>query len=164
MATYRINKDLQTVLGECMQEITMGMANGLTLEVIVREEKDARKSAQRILGNIWYKDWANASGEDANKCRNMLFHKCAIPIFYRDQVIVNRVNSFDTLTVIYNLKEKGLHDEYGAFMASFVANSSSNSFSVKQNAEYLDSIWRLALDAKVFLSMPEDADRAKFKP
>ena len=79
-------------------------------------------------------------------------------------MIVIGVNSFDTLSAIYDLKERGMKVEYDLMIKSFVSLSTTNSLNVKQNAEYLTNIWNYCINNRIHLSLPGDADIAGFKP
>lgn len=164
MKTYQLNKNTEVQAGKMVGDIYRLLGQGEKLVITVKKEAESRKDSQRQLGNIWYKDAAKSIGEDREIVRNRFFYLFAVPIFYRDQIIVNGVNSFDTLTAIYELKERGMAHECKILIRSFIANSTTNSFNVKQNAEYLTSIWNYCLNNNIHLSLPGDAEIAGFNP
>lgn len=162
MKTFILPKNDTEAAGDMVAHVFDKLTNDLV--VTVKAKGEARKDSQRALGNIWYNDAAASTGEDRTTIRNRVFYLFAVPIFYRDQIIVNGINSFDTLSAIYELKERGMKAEYDVMIKSFVSLSTTNSFLIKQNSEYLNNVWNYCLNNNIFLSLPGDADIAGFKP
>ena len=72
-------------------------------------------------------------------------------------------HSADSLDCISKLKTLGMLAEYNQLMLEFSAKVTSSQFNVKQNAEYLDNIWKLSVDQGVNLHIPGECTNAKFK-
>ena len=161
--TFYLSPDNAEVTNNCFAEIRSQLGSGLNISVTIAEKKQSRSDAQRKLVNAWYDQWAAWTGEDRTRQRNQLMYKCGVRIFYRDNICINGAYSADTLDCISKLKHAGMIAEYNQLMLEFSAKVTSSQFSVKQNKEYLDEIWKLSIDQGVNLHIPSECDGAKFK-
>ena len=160
--TFYLSPDNAEMTNNCFAEIRSQLGSGLKISVVIAEKSQSRSAAQRKLVNIWYGQWAAFTGEDRTRLRNQIMYRCGVPIFYRDNICINTVYSADTLDCIANLKNTGMVNEYNQMMIEFAAKVTSSQFSVKQNAEYLDNIWKLSVDSGITLHVPSECDNAKF--
>jgi len=145
----------ETVRGNAIKYILEADMDSKT-EIIVQEVKQDRSQAQRRLGHMWHGEVAKQTGHTHDQIRNRIMLKLAVPIFYRDRIQVNGVYSSDTIDVIRNLKTQGMQMEYQQCMKSFVAGITTNSFTVKQNKEFLDSYQNLAISEGWGLTVPDE--------
>ena len=125
-------------------------------EVIIQEVKKDRSQAQRRLTHMWHGEVAKQTGNSHDTIRNRVMLKLAVPIFYRDNIEVNGVGCSETIEAIRNLKTQGLEAEYIKMMQSFVSLITTNSFTVKQNKEFLDNYNDLAISEGWSLSVPDE--------
>lgn len=160
---FFLTPDNAEITNNCFAEIRSHLGSGLDISVKITEKSQSRSAAQRKLVNIWYTQWATWAGEDRTRQRNVIMYKCGVSIFYRDNICINGAYSADSLDCISKLKQLGMITEYNQLMLEFAAKVTSSSFTVKQNAEYLDNIWRLSVDSGVQLHVPSDCENAKFK-
>lgn len=161
--TYYLSPGNPDMTNNCFSIIRSAMAEDRSLTVMISDKREARSQAQRRLQWAWYTQIANFVGEDKNRVRNMSMNRHAIPIFYRDNIIINGIYSADTIDAIRQLKVNGMIEHYHQLMRGFVSNISSNSFSVKQNTEYLQAIFNECCDQAIDLYVPRDCDNAKFQ-
>ncbi len=148
IANEQIRKNAINALLDCPADNSM--------EVIIQEVKKDRSAAQRRLGHMWHGEVAKQTGSTHDATRNRIMYKLAVPIFYRDDIVVNGIHSANTIDVIRHLKTQGLGMEYEQCMMSFVAGITTNSFSVKQNAEFLTNYENLAIVEGWALSVPDE--------
>lgn len=163
MTEYFLKPDSPEITNNCIAFIRSELSSDKPLRVVITEKEQSRSQAQRQLQWSWYTQWANFSGDDKQVIRNRLMYRFGIPIFYRDNIVINGIYSADTIDVIRDLKAKGLNMQYQQLIMQFVANISSNSFTVKQNTEYLESVFNFANEQGVSLFVPGDLSNAKFK-
>jgi len=160
---FFLTPDNTEMTNKCFAEIRSQLSAGLDISVNISEKSQSRSDAQRKLVNIWYNQWADITGEDRTRLRNQIMYKCGVSIFYRDNICINGAYSADTLDCIASVKQMGMITEYNQLMIEFAAKVTSSQFNVKQNAEYLDNIWRLSVDQNIGLHIPSECDNAKFK-
>ncbi len=129
---------------------------GNIVEVVIREHKKDRSGSQRRLGHMWHGQVADQVGVEPSVIRNRIMFKLAIPIFYRDNIVVNGVYSADTIDVIRNMKTQGMVMEYEQMMMSFAANITTSSFNVKQNSEFLKNYENYAASQGWHLTVPDE--------
>ena len=151
--TYTITSD--KVRANCIAEISCLPVDS-TMEVIIREAKKDRSQGQRRLGHTWHGQTAKQRGVSQQAQRNYIMRVLAVPIFYRDNIEVNGVYSADSIDVIRKLKTLGMTMEYEQMVDNFAANITTNSFSVKQNAEFLTNYQNLAVQEGWALSIPDE--------
>lgn len=160
--TFYLSPDNAEITNKCLAELRAQLGAGLHISVTIKEKSQSRSDAQRKLVNIWYNQFAAWTGEDRTRQRNQIMYRCGVSIFYRDNICINNVYSADTLDCISAIKTAGMVNEYNQMMIEFAAKVTSSQFSVKQNAEYLDNIWKLSIDSGVNLHVPSECDNAKF--
>lgn len=162
--TYYLSLDNPQVTTNCIAFIREGLASGDGLRVTVSNKKEERSQAQRRLQWKWYTQIAVELGEDNSVIRNRMMYKFGVPIFYRDNIEVNGVYSADTIDAIRQVKACGMIPHYEQLMRDFVARITSNSFSVKQNTEYLKAVDQWAIEKNIRLFVPADCEVARYDP
>lgn len=158
--TYNLSSDNPQITSDCIAFIRESLADGC-LRVTITDKKEDRSQAQRRLQWKWYTQIANELGECKTVLRNRMMYKYGVPIFYRDNILVNGVYSADTIDAIRQLKINGMNQHYEQLMRAFVSGISSNSFSVKQNSEYLKLVDQDATEKGIALFIPDDCQGAK---
>lgn len=159
--TYYLTDNAPQITTNCIAAIRSGLADGGAIRVTITDKKEDRSQAQRRLQWKWYTQIANELGESKETIRNRMMYKFGVPIFYRDNIEVNGVYSADTIDAIKQLKASGMNQHYEQLMRAFVSGITSNSFSVKQNSEYLNLVDQDATEKGVALFIPEDCQGAK---
>ncbi len=162
--TWFICKESPEMINKCFQDIKDTVNNsGEQIMITAKPKKQSRSDAQRRLVNAWYDQWSVFTGEARSIERNRIMYKCGLDIFYRDNIEINGVYSADTIDCIKLLKAKGFIAEYTHMIMDFCSKITSSSFTVKQNAEYIENIWRLALERNIPLYIPSDCVNSKFE-
>lgn len=149
MDKFILNSD--SVRANCIAFLSQIPSDG-SKEVTINDVKEKRSQGQRRLQWMWYTDIAKEQGYQPEFIRDYYMRKFAVRIFYRDDIN----GSADTLDAIRDLKARGMNEHYEALIHGFVKNISSNSFSVKQNKEYLDLVYHDAIEKGLVLKVPED--------
>lgn len=161
MPTFQLSAENPDLTNNCFSLIRTDLINEKILTITISDRREIRSQAQRRLMWSWYTQIATFTGAHKDEIRNEMMKRFAIPIFYRDQIVVNGVNSADTIDTIRDLKSHGLHNFHSQLATSFVACISSNNFNVKQNTEYLDDIFKFSLDQECYLYIPRECLNAK---
>ena len=160
--TFHLDIDAPEITNNCFAEIRSQLGGGNELTVAISNAKESRSQAQRRLQYAWYTQISNEQGEAVSVIRNRLMNKFAVPIFYRDNIEINGVYSADTIDAIRLLKANGMIQQYQQLMRGFVSSITSNSFTVKQNAEYLKHVDHWANDQGITLFVPGGFEAAKY--
>ncbi len=163
--SWYLSKDNADQINQCFLEIKHMINNSdKQMLIVVEPKKQSRSDAQRKLVNAWYDQWAKFTGESRQIERNRIMYKCGLDIFRRDDIEINGVKSADTIDCIELIKSKGMIMEYNHMIMDFCSKITSSSFNVKQNAEYIDNIYRYAMSKGIPLFIPNDCINAKFEP
>ena len=163
--SWYLSKESPEDINKCFLEIKNMINNSdKQMLIVVEPKKQSRSAAQRKLVNAWYDQWAKFTGESREIERNRIMYKCGLDIFRRDDIEINGVKSSDTINCIELIKSKGMIMEYNHMIMDFCSKITSSSFNVKQNAEYIDNVYRYAMNKRVPLYIPNDCINAKFEP
>ena len=135
----------------------VGALNVLPLEdrekyvLTIEEAGDARTAAQRRWQWKVYTEIGRYYGEHKEVIRKRMMVKFAVNIFYRDDIN----GSTRTLDAIKAVKAAGMGDQYWILIEQFVASITSNSFSPKQNSEYMECIVNHCAHEGVPITIPD---------
>jgi len=133
------------------------------LTVTVSDKSESRSSAQRRLMWAWYVQIANFTGVHSAVIRNEMMRRFGVPIFHRDQIQINGISATIAIDSIRDLKTEGLYRHYNAMSEMYVSAITSNSFNVKQNAEYLTDVFNFAASEGIRLFIPKNCKNAKMQ-
>ncbi len=161
--TFYLSPDNPEMTNTYFARIRSELGSDNKVTVTISDRKEDRSQAQRRLQWKWITQIADFVGEDKSSIRNRLVYRHAVPIFYRDNIVINGVYSADTIDAIRMLKAQGMIEQYQQLMRGFVSSISTNSFTVKQNTEYLEAIFNEATEQSIELFVPRDCDNARFK-